>query len=697
MSEILQQRVAESESCTTILYSRGLYSTEERGRRRKNHNLRSTMALRTILMATTMTTLLDVIVGQTTSMPLPPPLPTFQEEAFPVSIPIRLTTPMFYVGTQGVAAPFDLNPYRTTIAPPYSPRTELVIECPYGFDQISTPCGSPEKELLWPECDAATLHVMHRFSIDGYDYCLDAVPTILGYLGPSATDDGNETTTLRFPVVTINWRGMINITNDHRMQNGIDTALDEGLISNVWTRPCADFIEYGVTCSLNADHNDSISSLPAGADCDEEYFVGDREAFMPVWHNGSFLLFFNGTYVTPSWWSGRSTFDIVRSNPFDFSRQDKTQELRVCGVQKAMINCHIILSEDQYLLKDSVNSTAVIYNGTEYQEDLFEYVSNNSIRICIIHDNFSTVQEGIDENMKPEPVNVQLIYSHVLFAISTLCLVLLVGTYLIFSELRNFQGCAILTFAVTLLISQICLQYVAPYARRTTALCQVVAVLAHFTLLCAFAWMTLLAFDLCRSFKGTQTRTHHSPNSRLRRYARYSLVGWGVPLLLVIVSLGLHFTENDILPLEYGSGRNCWVYPVLSNIVFFIGPIVLSLVANVVLFAITVVSICRTTKMTRSTLRKDGSQRNVIAELLIYFKISCLMGFSWLFGLIAALGTTPALWYIFITVNGLQGISVFFSFGLNARVRKLWRKRMAPSKSGSSSGSSHKTKKTSSV
>nr|XP_054770819.1 uncharacterized protein LOC129278701 [Lytechinus pictus] len=198
------------------------------------------MALRTLLMATTITTLLDVIAGQTTSMPLPPPLPTFKEEAFPVSIPTRMTTPLFCVGTQGVAAPFDLNPYRTTKAPPYSPRTELVIECPHGFDQISTPCGSPENEPLWPECDAATLHVMHRFSIDSYDSCLDAVPTILGYMGVSATDDGNETTTLRFPVATINWRGMINITNEHRIQNGIAAALDDGLISNVWSIPCAD-------------------------------------------------------------------------------------------------------------------------------------------------------------------------------------------------------------------------------------------------------------------------------------------------------------------------------------------------------------------------------------------------------------------------------------------------------------------------
>eukprot|EP00057_Strongylocentrotus_purpuratus_P026619 XP_011681093.1 PREDICTED: probable G-protein coupled receptor Mth-like 4 [Strongylocentrotus purpuratus] len=193
------------------------------------------------------------------------------------------------------------------------------------------------------------------------------------------------------------------------------------------------------------------------------------------------------------------------------------------------------------------------------------------------------------------------------------------------------------------------------------------------------------------TFRVTQTRSHRIQPSvqTLRIVTR--LVGWGVPLLLVIVALGLHLTENDVLPLEYGSGRNCWVYPVLANIVFFIGPVVLSLVANVILFIITVVNICRTTKMTRGALQKNRSHKHVISELLIYFKISCLMGFSWLFGLVAALGTTSALWYLFITVNGLQGISVFLSFGVNARVRKLWSKKMTSAGSSASSGSSNTT------
>eukprot|EP00057_Strongylocentrotus_purpuratus_P026600 XP_011681074.1 PREDICTED: EGF-like module-containing mucin-like hormone receptor-like 1 isoform X2 [Strongylocentrotus purpuratus] len=655
-----------------------------------------------LFMTMTMAMMIDIVVGDTTMRPmtfLPPthPSPTqfFTHGVF--TPPPRHLTTQFYLVTQGVAAPFDLNPYLTTTTPQYSPRTKLVIECPHGFDQISTPCRLPENDPPWPECHATTLQVMNRFSVDGYDSCLNAVLTIRDYLGTTA--NGNMTIALNYPVATVKWWANVNVTNARFLQNDIANVL-EGELDNLSSSRCADFIEFGVTCSLEGDRNDSISTSLTSRDCTEEWFFGQPDAFTPVWQNGSFLLFFNGSYIIPTWWNDRSTYDVVESYLYDSSRQDKTREFRVCGARKAMINCAVVLPEEKYSLKDVGNSTVVVYNETEYEDELFEYVSNTSIRICVTHNNFSTVleQEGeVEEVPTTKTVNVQLIYSHVLLAISTLCLILLIVTYLMFPELRNFQGCAILSFALSLLISQICLQYVAPYARRTTALCQGVAVLAHFTLLCAFAWMTLLAFDLCRSFRVTQTRSHRDPTSRLKRYARHSLVGWGVPLLLVIVALGLHFTENDVLPLEYGSGRNCWVYPVLANIVFFIGPVVLSLVANVILFTITVVNIWRTRKMTRGALQQDRSHKHVISELLIYFKISCLMGFSWLFGLIAALGTTSALWYLFITVNGLQGISVFLSFGVNARVRKLWSKKMTSAGSSTSSGSSNKTKKTSSV
>ncbi|XP_003723996.2 adhesion G protein-coupled receptor E2 [Strongylocentrotus purpuratus] len=664
-----------------------------------------------LLMTMTMATMMDIVVGYTTIRPMtflpptppltflpPTPPPTQFFTPGPFTAPPRPRTTLEMHATQGVAAPFDLNPYRTTIPPPYSPRTKLVIECPYGFEEISTPCRLPENDPPWPECHATTLHVMHRFSEDGFESCLDAVSTIRDYLGPYA--DGYETMAVKYPIATVDWLAMVNFTNARLLQNDIANILEDEF-NNLWSKGCADFIEFGVTCSLEGDRNDSISTSLSSMECDEEWFFGQPDAFTPVWQNGPFVLFFNGSYVLPTWWNDRTTYDvIVQSYLYDSSYPDKTREFRVCGTRKAMINCAVVLPEEKYSLKDVGNSTVVVYNETEYEDELFEYVSNTSIRICVTHNNFSTVleQEGeVEEVPTTKTVNVQLIYSHVLLAISTLCLILLIVTYLMFPELRNFQGCAILSFALSLLISQICLQYVAPYARRTTALCQGVAVLAHFTLLCAFAWMTLLAFDLCRSFRVTQTRSHRDPTSRLKRYARHSLVGWGVPLLLVIVALGLHFTENDVLLLEYGSGRNCWVYPVLANIVFFIGPVVLSLVANVILFTITVVNIWRTRKMTRGALQQDRSHKHVISELLIYFKISCLMGFSWLFGLVAALGTTSALWYLFITVNGLQGISVFLSFGVNARVRKLWSKKMTSAGSSTSSGSSNKTKKTSSV
>ena len=52
------------------------------------------------------------------------------------------------------------------------------------------------------------------------------------------------------------------------------------------------------------------------------------------------------------------------------------------------------------------------------------------------------------------------------------------------------------------------------------------------------------------------------------------------------------------------------------------------------------------------------------------------MGFTWIFGYIAAFTDVEALWYIYIILNSLQGVFIFFSFIFNRRVGILWSKKL---------------------
>lgn len=54
-------------------------------------------------------------------------------------------------------------------------------------------------------------------------------------------------------------------------------------------------------------------------------------------------------------------------------------------------------------------------------------------------------------------------------------------------------------------------------------------------------------------------------------------------------------------------------------------------------------------------------------------QMSTVLGFTWIFGFVAAFADVTALWYIFIILNSLQGVYIFIAFICKKRVLKLWR------------------------
>ena len=544
---------------------------------------------------------------------------------------------MRYGLTQGVAAVFDLKPLRprTTVSTstrpsdPYdssdtSPaiRDDISPQCPQGLLQTDSPCPSTELGT-WPKCSSTILSASHTCSSSGC--CLDLINVILGVIQNSTVNthpDVDEKLSTRNGIFTRTVTVLLSTPNIMNISSKIEQGLHDSILgeSSCFT----DFFEFSIACfPLNGTDPSAVAR-----NCSQEWFSGSLDQFKPVLQDGMNYVFFDGIYVSQTWSETKIVFSSLGFNGPYTSSQTKG----LCGKRESIVTCTGTLTEPHYSMKSDSGSTLIIYDGIELEETEYEFLENGSVEVCwtfqhlpqnnlpddASEGNTSIISGSQDGGSSP---SILLIYGHVVYALSTLCLILIFVTYCVLPDLRNFQGCSIMSFVASLLVAQVCLQYIAPYVHGRVALCETVAVIAHFTLLSTFAWMTLLAVDLSRSFSGVQARPRHDPANRLKRFARYSLFGWGLPLLLVIICLGLHFTENDVIPLRYGSGRSCWLYPVLANKIFFISPIVISLVANIILFVITVVNIYKTKKMTQVALRKDRTYKNASAELLIYIKV----------------------------------------------------------------------------
>lgn len=74
------------------------------------------------------------------------------------------------------------------------------------------------------------------------------------------------------------------------------------------------------------------------------------------------------------------------------------------------------------------------------------------------------------------------------------------------------------------------------------SLCVLSGYLHQFFWLSEYSWLVLVNWDFWQRFKNLRPRRQKSNDDKNRKFFRYSLVGWGVPILISNVSLILTFT-----------------------------------------------------------------------------------------------------------------------------------------------------------
>ncbi|XP_070549726.1 adhesion G-protein coupled receptor D1-like [Ptychodera flava] len=190
--------------------------------------------------------------------------------------------------------------------------------------------------------------------------------------------------------------------------------------------------------------------------------------------------------------------------------------------------------------------------------------------------------------------------------------------------------------------------------------CTTVAALLHYFFTSVFCWMLVegihLYFQLVVVFK----------KALRRRFVAYYLIGWGVPLVLVAISLGFGHAY-------YGTDDNCWL-SVQSGMIFaFVGPMLAVIIFNLVILGIALRVISR-----RLVNKTEDKHKNIRSSLKAAILLLPLLGMTWLFGLLSVDRHTIFFEYIFAILNSLQGFFIFiFYCWRNTEVRsQLARKKI---------------------
>ena len=287
--------------------------------------------------------------------------------------------------------------------------------------------------------------------------------------------------------------------------------------------------------------------------------------------------------------------------------------------------------------------------------------------------------------------------------LSIICLLLHLLLFSSLSELRNLSGLNLCSMSTALLgayISIICTQY--PQLTNHYTGCLLLSLTKYYFLMASFTWMSVIAFDIYRTIRGSLRCFKYSSGAQLQRFLLYSLFGWLLPAVATILLHALHaghlsgLTQllDPIVTLILGASSSvsdvdastsnasstvmllgttphCWISSRRALFAAFVAPVGAALLVNLVLFLATARHLINTGRQASALQAKAAA-----LHFGLYARLALLMGLGWLIGLAAAALDQPLLWALFTACNSLQGVFIFLAFSCKPSVLHKLRTRI---------------------
>ncbi|XP_072288878.1 adhesion G protein-coupled receptor D2 [Eucyclogobius newberryi] len=196
-------------------------------------------------------------------------------------------------------------------------------------------------------------------------------------------------------------------------------------------------------------------------------------------------------------------------------------------------------------------------------------------------------------------------------------------------------------------------------ASANKVVCFLVTALLHLFYMASFSWMLVEGLLLWSKVVSVNI-------SEDRRMKVYYAIGWGLPVLIVGVTLAVSVDE-------YTAEERCWLNVKNDTIWAFVGPVIFVLAVNSVVLCrvvmVTVSSARRRTKMlspsSATKMQTFDLTWAVTRPVLILLPV---LGLTWLCGVLVHLSV--ALAYVFILLNAFQGLYIFLVYAVyNSEVR----------------------------
>ncbi|XP_014921433.1 adhesion G-protein coupled receptor G7 isoform X1 [Acinonyx jubatus] len=201
--------------------------------------------------------------------------------------------------------------------------------------------------------------------------------------------------------------------------------------------------------------------------------------------------------------------------------------------------------------------------------------------------------------------------------------------------------------------------------------CTVMAVLLHYFLLVTFTWTGISAaqlyFLLIRTMKPLPQHF----------IVFISLIGWGVPAIVVALTVGIIFSQNRNDPqweLEYRQEEICWLaVPDKKDLITspflwsFVLPVTIILINNIVIFIIIIVKVIWKNNRNLTSTKKVSSLKKILSML----SIAVVFGITWILAYLMLIDNDvirTVFSYMFCLFNTTQGLQIFVLYTVRTKI-----------------------------
>ncbi|NXJ65355.1 AGRD2 protein, partial [Rostratula benghalensis] len=180
-------------------------------------------------------------------------------------------------------------------------------------------------------------------------------------------------------------------------------------------------------------------------------------------------------------------------------------------------------------------------------------------------------------------------------------------------------------------------------AKNNQVLCFTVTACLHLFFMAAFSWMLVEGLLLWSKVVAVNM-------SEDRRMKFYYLIGWGLPVVVVGVTLSTSFNK-------YVADNHCWLN-VQTNVIWaFVGPVLSILAVNAfVLFRVVIVTVSSARRRSKMLTPNSSLENQIGVQLWATAKpvlvLLPVLGLTWVCGVLVHLSIIWA--YVFIVLNSLQ-------------------------------------------